>query len=457
MKAELEIIKSFSLKEGFNSNKNILDWIKKKNDSLKVLINKTTLSKCNNWFLNENGGKINNRNNSFFYITGIKEYKNNELIKEQPIIVQNEIGLLGIICKVFDGALYLLMQAKIEPGNINKIQLSPTIQATKSNFEQKHGGKKPNYLEYFIESNKYDIIVDQIQSEQSSRFYKKRNRNIMINIGDKDVEILPSYMWMTIGQIKQLMKINNLVNMDTRTVLSCIPYFSFKKKKEFKCLFSNSFVYNSLFNNQKTCIKKIYNKINDSKMLDCSHTAFCSLKELNEWELSDNEINSKNSNFKVIYCNIEIEGREVKAWSQPLLEAKGKALFCLFLAKFKNKYKFLVKIEHEIGCFDNVELGPTLQVENHDFIKILSSKIGKIFDYHTKENKGILYNVVLSEEGGRFFQEQNNNMIIEIDKNEIKKLPKEYFWVDFKTLNYLVQFNNVLNIQLRNLLSLLEA
>ena len=41
------------------------------------------------------------------------------------------------------------MQAKIEPGNINKIQLSPTIQATKSNFTQKHGGRKTELFGIF--------------------------------------------------------------------------------------------------------------------------------------------------------------------------------------------------------------------------------------------------------------------------------------------------------------------
>lgn len=40
---------------------------------------------------------------------------------------------------------------------------------------------------------------------------------------DEDIEVLPNYRWMTLGQIKQLMKIDNLVNMDTRTVLSGIP------------------------------------------------------------------------------------------------------------------------------------------------------------------------------------------------------------------------------------------
>ena len=32
------------------------------------------------------------------------------------------------------------MQAKVEPGNINSIQLSPTLQATRSNYTKAHGG-----------------------------------------------------------------------------------------------------------------------------------------------------------------------------------------------------------------------------------------------------------------------------------------------------------------------------
>ncbi|EKU91331.1 NDP-hexose 2,3-dehydratase family protein [Bacteroides oleiciplenus] len=48
---------------------------------------------------------------------------------------------------------------------------------------------------------------------------RKRNRNIIIKV-DKDVPVLENFRWMTLGQIKELMQYDNLVNMDTRTVLS---------------------------------------------------------------------------------------------------------------------------------------------------------------------------------------------------------------------------------------------
>ena len=206
------------------SNEEILYWIEEKNKNLKVAINKKDISQTN-WFLDEDG-VIRNEDNTFFQIKGIKKYNSsNNMLLEQPILIQDEIGYLGIICKNFDGTMFFLMQAKIEPGNVNKIQLSPTIQATKSNFTQKHGGKKPAYLEYFLNADKYKVLVDQIQSEQSSRFLGKRNRNIIVVVNE-DVDVLPSHMWMTLKQIKELMKIDNLVNMDTRTVLSCIPYLN---------------------------------------------------------------------------------------------------------------------------------------------------------------------------------------------------------------------------------------
>ena len=73
-----------------------------------------------------------------------------------------------------------------------------------------------------------------------------------------------------------------------------------------------------------------------------------------------------------------------------------------------------------------------------------------------EQKQGILKDVLLSEEGGRFYHEQNRNVIIEIDRDELDDLPPGYFWVDFYTLNQLIQINNCLNIQLRNLLSLLD-
>ena len=130
-----KIIKSWSATEGnVNSTAQILDWVAALNRDARVSIKECESGDNSFWFYDDYVGEIHNRKRSFFSITGIQRYENNRLVAEQPIIVQPEIGYLGIICKEIDGVINFLMQAKIEPGNVNVIQISPTIQATKSNY-----------------------------------------------------------------------------------------------------------------------------------------------------------------------------------------------------------------------------------------------------------------------------------------------------------------------------------
>lgn len=439
---------------------NILKKIDRLNNSIKVGISKIPFNECNLWMYNEELGEICNQTRSFFQIKGLIKNNKNENIIEQPIIIQNEIGYLGIIRKKINGEFHYLMQYKIEPGNINKIQISPTIQATKSNFTQKHGGKRPAYLDYFVNAYKYKIIVDQIQSEQSSRFLGKRNRNIIIELDENEyVEVLPSHEWMTLNQIKALMTFDNLVNMDTRTVLSCLPLsiitYSSSNLNNFESQFNDKALFRSITAGcGKNLLPDIYQYINNYKMFDESETKLIPLFNLTSWHMQNNEFVCDNPySFKIVFCNIEIEGREVKQWCQPLFEATGIATFGLFTCIDNGVRMFLIRCCPEIGCFDKIEIGPSVQREYTSLEE--KNSVDLLFDKKVKEKSGIMFDTLLSEEGGRFYQEQNRNVIIEIEKNEIQ-LPDGYFWCDYKTLNILVQVNNTLNIQLRNLLSVLE-
>ena len=141
MNTVVDIVRSWAASDSsVNPTKEILEWVEQRNATVKVRIDKTDFEKDGFWYYNEEEGCICNRNHSFFSVCGYQRIEEGKVIIEQPIIIQNEIGYLGILCKKIDGVLHFLMQAKIEPGNINKIQISPTIQATKSNFTQKHGG-----------------------------------------------------------------------------------------------------------------------------------------------------------------------------------------------------------------------------------------------------------------------------------------------------------------------------
>jgi len=228
---QTQLLKSaLTITNPFNSIDDIKKWITQRNEAVQIVIENIRFGEMDKWKLDRENGLLKHTSGRFFTIEGINITTNWGKVGEweQPIINQPEIGYLGIITREVDGILYFLLQAKIEPGNVNNVQLSPTLQATKSNYTQVHKGKKPLYLEYFQNAKPEQILLDQIQSEQGSRFLRKRNRNIIIKI-DEEIPINEDFKWLTLGQIKELIRTDNLVNMDTRTVISGIPFGEFDR------------------------------------------------------------------------------------------------------------------------------------------------------------------------------------------------------------------------------------
>ena len=459
----IDIIRSWKNTEGnVHTTDELLQWIKELNETTHVSVERASVYDSDFWFYDDYNGEILNRKRSFFSVKGMRLFVNDHFVKEQPMIFQPEIGYLGIIVRKIDGVLNFLMQAKVEPGNVNCVQISPTIQATKSNFTRAHGGKLPAYFEMFEHSERYEILYDQVQSEQASRFLKKRNRNIMIVVDD-EFEILPNFRWMTLGQIKELMKVDNLVNMDARTVLSGISFvtgqISDPEKEEIASEMSaNLPLYHSAFETDiSETLQPVLHYLNDYKMFQEVHKTDIPLFELIDWTVDEYGVRcEKGYPFEVAYFDIEISGREVRHWTQPLFVASGQAVFVLYAKEENGNLQFLVRACPEIGSFDKIECGPTLQLEATEHpdlrnpVELLYERISA-----KKEPVETLVDVVLSEEGGRFYHEQNRNMIIKIAPDALPTLPEGYFWMDYSALNFLIQSYNYANIQLRNLLSLL--
>ena len=126
----------------------------------------------------------------------------------------------------------------------------------------------------------------------------------------------------------------------------------------------------------------------------------------------------------------------------------------MFTKVVAGKRKYLISLKPEIGCFDKVEFGPSIQTFSETLANEKQFKI--LFENNINKGNKVLNDVILSEEGGRFYHEQNRNVIIEIEENELNDLPYGYIWVNYATLNNLCMFNNYLNIQLRSLMSLID-
>ena len=60
---------------------------------------------------------------------------------------------------------------------------------------------------------------------------------------------------------------------------------------------------------------------------------------------------------------------------------------------------------------------------------------------------------MLSEEGGRFYNEVNRNLILKVGTEFPITCPKNYIWMTLKQVQLFAKFNNYFNIQARSLIS----
>jgi oxidase EvaA len=353
-----------------------------------------------------------------------------------------------------NGILHFLVQAKIEPGNVNGVQLSPTLQATRSNITRQHGGRAPKYLNYFTEPSSGKVIIDQLQTEQGSRFLGKRNRNMIVECLVQPPQD-PDFLWLTLGQLKQLAEVDNVLNMDLRTVISSIPIelehlrSSLGERRIWKGEQSSSIV------SSDTILMSWLVQLR-SESVSVSHTV--GLNQMSDWTFSDDGIvHRSQSFFDVVFSQVTISNREVATWGQPIIRPRTHGLICFFVTERNDEIFFLVQAKSECGGFEKAELTSTLC--------FAPCKLGSTEDappfyelFLSLQEDSFLIDTLQSEEGGRFHQEQNRNCIVDVSKhfNFEEPLPAQFKWFSHSQLMKLIMHSNYLSIQARSLLAIVR-
>lgn len=357
------------------------------------------------------------------------------------------------------------MQAKIEPGNVNYVQLSPTLQATKSNYTQVHMGIAPRYLEYFLNNSRGEVLLDQLQSEQAGRFLKKRNRNIIIKV-QEDIDIGEDFRWLTLGQIKELMRIDNVVNMDTRTVISGISFgdrYNPNPSTNYYSSINGSlsdlglrFLASDLDGESSLhSFKHIIHWFTGLKVRYNLAISGIPLHTVDKWVIEPDCIRHVEDRFfQVIAMRVEISNREVTSWDQPLIEPVRQGICAFIVKEIEGILHFLVQGKVEPGNFDVLEMAPTVQCVTGPYSGESSRENLPYLDFVINaKSEQIIIDALQSEEGGRFYHEQNRNMILLVGGEFPVQAPDNYIWMTLNQLKTFLRFNNYLNIQARNLIS----
>jgi len=137
-----------------------------------------------------------------------------------------------------------------------------------------------------------------------------------------------------------------------------------------------------------------------------------------------------------------------------MIKPIGQGVCILFVKKVENRFFILTQIKVELGIFDMVEYGPTIQTNN-----MMNYQDDDMINYYlsSKPTLKVLYSSLQSEEGGRFYLEENINTIVLIENdNDLLDIPENYCWISLSDALLINSINNFFNIQLRSLISLID-
>nr|WP_107058664.1 NDP-hexose 2,3-dehydratase family protein [Streptomyces rimosus] len=416
-------------------------WLAERGRAGTFRVERIPFADLEGWSFAPDTGNLVHRTGRFFSVEGLHATSDSGPYRDwyQPIIKQPEVGILGILVKEFDGVPHFLMQAKMEPGNPHLLQLSPTVQATRSNYTKAHQGADVKYVDHFLRPGLGRVLTDVLQSEHGSWFFHKSNRNMIVEARG-EVPLHEDFCWLTLGQLNALLHRDNVVNMDARTVLATLPTAYGRER----ALHSDTGLL-SWFTARRARREMTAERV--------------PLAALPGWSRTDTRITRDDGRFfDIVAVRVEADSREVARWTQPLVEPVGRGV-CAFLTRTIDGVRHvLVSARAEGGFLDTVELGPTVQCTpgNHPGAArppYLDQVLGA-------GRERVRYEAVHAEEGGRFLNAEARYLIVETAEGEPGHEldpPDGFRWATPAQLTSLVRHGHYVNVQARTLLACLNA
>ncbi len=165
----------------------------------------------------------------------------------------------------------------------------------------------------------------------------------------------------------------------------------------------------------------------------------------------------KNNFFSVIGIKVCTNNREINEWSQPIIQG-SKLAFAGFLRKeFKNTKHYLCRYVLKPGSKTNtfsctVNTSKLLNFKNN---RNLTSFQKRLISRYFMKKKNIIYNNILSDEGGRFYHSQIKYTAYELSEDENINLPFNYIWLSTNQVIDLIKMKKI-DIEARLLFAILN-
>jgi oxidase EvaA len=305
------------------------------------------------------------------------------------------------------------------------------------------------------------VLADVRQSEQGSWFLQKRNRNMVVEVTG-DIEVLDGFRWMTLGEVHRLLAVDDLVNMDSRTVLSCLPFAGLELEKVYQP--TGDGLHEALI---RSCsaesgslhsMGSILSWITERRTRTDITTTTIPLDSLDGWQRDQGRISHESGLFfDVIGVSVTATGREVGQWMQPMLEPRGIGVAAFLVRDIGGVLHVLAHARVEPGFVDVIELAPTVQCGPDNYDSLPPAARPRYLDEVLAAGpERTRFATLLSEEGGRFYHARTSYRIIETDLDPSAE-PADFRWLTVWQLIELLRHSHYINVQARTMIACLHG
>lgn len=383
----------------------LVSWFEQIAELSDQRVTEITLEASEQWSFHD--GAIHHGSGRFFSVVGTGWTSPSGTRVSRPMLKQGGAGILGMLIAGGGKGNRLLAYAKVEPGNVGTVQLAPTCQATASNLDRVHGGALPPFAEIFNRrDNRYEY--DRLQGEQGSRFLGKANRNVLAVSGDPP-ELQPTHRWLPVEAVLELSDADFVLNSDARSVLICSPWKALVGREPFS-RYSGGFGAELARSAEAAGPGGWLEALRDDvgrRRRSAMEPVEVDLDDLTGWSITESGVEPESGGpFRVSQIRVEVSGREVPCWDQPIMDGAGTGQVDLVCGRIDGVLHFLLRSFTEAGLHNLVQLGPTSLVDPGELSSAAAS---------TDWDEAVVRAECLhSEEGSRFFEDVTRFRMIDV-------------------------------------------
>lgn len=273
----------------------------------------------------------------------------------------------------------------------------------------------------------------------------------------EDVPVVEDFAWLTLGQLRRQLQHGNRVNMNTRTVLSGIPY----AVTPGACAvdrFHEQIVESHAAGGGELDVAAAITWLIDQKSKYLLDVRRISLDNMTEWVRNADLIQHRDGqHFRIVGMSVSATSREVSTWSQPMLEPVSRNVVVLLCQRRSGVLHVLVQAMVQPGLIDRMELAATIHLSSQlrPVSQPGSPERPPLAEYVDAPADWVRLNASQSEDGGRFLGADTTHLVLEVPEDHLVEAPENYRWMTLELLNCLIRTGYYLNIEARSLIACL--